>query len=676
MNAFSEVLRACLANGLIAGLTLLLIDGAPAWAHPPALPPTKVDLGAEAMIHTPPGFSAAGKPGGYRGQHPARLQVRILDHASGQPTFCRVNVVGSDGNFYEPVDNRLAPYSLHRLANRPGKGPFRYYGWFFYTAGAFEVDVPPGPTRVEVWKGYEYHPQTQTVTATADTVCRVKLELRRTAAMADEGYYSGDTHIHLSRCDADDEARALDLMAAEDMQFGMLLSHNDGRTYSGSMERQLHPQDRGFGPSSVVERGPYAIASGQEYVCSSYGHICLYLHNRLVLEGRTVDPNRWPLLGLLGEETRKLGGYSIHAHGGYANEIYADFPQRVTDGVELLQFAEYRGVALEGWYRMLNVGYRFPAVGACDYPYCRALGDCRTYVFSPKRPTMAEWVRRVAEGRSFFTTGPLLILELDDHRPGDVLRRSGGDAHPLRARVRVRSEVTPVTHVELVVGGRSAVCRPIPAGQAGWFEFEHLLAVREPTWVAARAWSASPPGRPDAEAHTNPIYVAIDGKLPYAEADLDWLLARLDQRIAELQSRRFAEKPAALEFFGKSRRALVEVRKAHGQKLADGWRQTDESLALLHDGEIVWQFNYRKEEGKPYFHPVTIGGETLTDLRPADHPWHRAIWFSWKTINGLLYQSPYTLPARESIKLVYRVLIQARPVDPRAVDAQWRNFAP
>lgn len=68
------------------------------------------------------------------------------------------------------------------------------------------------------------------------------------------------------------------------------------------------------------------------------------------------------------------------------------------------------------------------------------------------------------------------------------------------------------------------------------------------------------------------------------------------------------------------------------------WQQTPHSLALVRGEQVVWQFNYKKEEGKPYFHPVTIaGGDPVTDLRPADHFWHKAIWFSWKTINGLLY---------------------------------------
>jgi hypothetical protein len=68
------------------------------------------------------------------------------------------------------------------------------------------------------------------------------------------------------------------------------------------------------------------------------------------------------------------------------------------------------------------------------------------------------------------------------------------------------------------------------------------------------------------------------------------------------------------------------------------WKQTDSSLALMRGEQVVWKFNYKKEEGKPYFHPVTVGGSnTLTDLRPSDHYWHRALWFSWKMIDGLNY---------------------------------------
>jgi HEAT repeat protein/type 1 glutamine amidotransferase len=68
------------------------------------------------------------------------------------------------------------------------------------------------------------------------------------------------------------------------------------------------------------------------------------------------------------------------------------------------------------------------------------------------------------------------------------------------------------------------------------------------------------------------------------------------------------------------------------------WRQTNASLALLDHDRVVWQFNYPKDAAKPYFHPVTLGGDVdLTCLSPPDHPWHRALWFSWKEINGVNY---------------------------------------
>jgi len=68
------------------------------------------------------------------------------------------------------------------------------------------------------------------------------------------------------------------------------------------------------------------------------------------------------------------------------------------------------------------------------------------------------------------------------------------------------------------------------------------------------------------------------------------------------------------------------------------WKKEANAITLLNNDKIVWQHHFDKAEGKPYFHPLsTINGSALTELRPKDHPWHRAIWFSWKFINGLNY---------------------------------------
>ena len=68
------------------------------------------------------------------------------------------------------------------------------------------------------------------------------------------------------------------------------------------------------------------------------------------------------------------------------------------------------------------------------------------------------------------------------------------------------------------------------------------------------------------------------------------------------------------------------------------WDRTASSLALRGAGGIVWQLVADRERPKSYFHPLaTVDGEVLTALEPSDHRWHRGLWWSWKTINGVNY---------------------------------------
>ena len=62
------------------------------------------------------------------------------------------------------------------------------------------------------------------------------------------------------------------------------------------------------------------------------------------------------------------------------------------------------------------------------------------------------------------------------------------------------------------------------------------------------------------------------------------------------------------------------------------------SLSLKRDDVTIWAYQFAEDVGFPYFHPVaTAGGEVLTNFAPADHRWHRGIWFSWKFLNGVNY---------------------------------------
>lgn len=536
---------------------------------------TEANPAEEAYVFTPSGFAREGKPAVAEGPEVARLNVTIVDAATGKPTLCRVNVVGADGNFYQPKDNRLLPFSFtgkwpDTLAgNRPGKAPIRYFGHFFYTPGAFSVNVPAGPARIEAWKGFEFQPETHSVKLDRGTSRDVRLSLSRVAPMAERGWYSGDPHLHFIRASDADDNTIFDLLEAEDVRVGMILCYNEPtNVYPGVMPELATPQLRGLGAKSIRKRGDYQIISGQEYRNGVFGHLNLFLRDSLVLAGMKLDPNVGPVFGTIGVETQKLGGYALHAHGGYGLEIWADLVQEATHGVELLQFGIYRGIGLEGWYHVLNAGFRFPGVAACDYPACRKLADCRTYVHVDGELNFQDWLRGAALGRSFMTTGPLILLSVDGKSPGDTITTPNAEPHTINARVRVQSPTAPVTDVQLIVNGRVAKelkAKP-KAGETQTLELESSLVVNEPSWIAARAFSKSPTGSADAESHTNPVYVHWNGQAPYNEADLDWLVTRLDEQIADHLARTEPEKAVPVEYFRRSREMLLERRHRHGQQ--------------------------------------------------------------------------------------------------------------
>ena len=68
------------------------------------------------------------------------------------------------------------------------------------------------------------------------------------------------------------------------------------------------------------------------------------------------------------------------------------------------------------------------------------------------------------------------------------------------------------------------------------------------------------------------------------------------------------------------------------------WVRGDSTLALKRGEVVLWRYHYGKDEPKCHFHPLSLpDGTVLTELRPSDHLWHLAGWFSWKFVNGLNY---------------------------------------
>jgi hypothetical protein len=79
--------------------------------------------------------------------------------------------------------------------------------------------------------------------------------------------------------------------------------------------------------------------------------------------------------------------------------------------------------------------------------------------------------------------------------------------------------------------------------------------------------------------------------------------------------------------------ALVALPTARAE-----WVRSDKAIGWSQGGSVVWQFSFDQKLGKPFFHPVSVPGQSsLTNFKPEDHPWHYGFWFSWKYINGVNY---------------------------------------
>jgi hypothetical protein len=73
------------------------------------------------------------------------------------------------------------------------------------------------------------------------------------------------------------------------------------------------------------------------------------------------------------------------------------------------------------------------------------------------------------------------------------------------------------------------------------------------------------------------------------------------------------------------------------------WQVKEESsISLLCDGKMVWQHVHDRSAGKPYLRLALLDGTELTrpwpipkDYKPDDHVWHKALWWSWKFIDGV-----------------------------------------
>ena len=463
------------------------------------------------------------------GPDAALLIVHIIDSETNETTTATACI--NDGA-QEPDNDPYHKFSLRQSGNRH-KGPIQYrpLSYYFYTNGRFEVKVSPGNVTLEIMKGYEYRPQFIQITTEKRDTLAIEIRLEKSINMESLGWYSGDTHIHMDRTGINDDT-LLTITSAKNIKYAYLLAMNtngydEGKSYS------TWSQEKGLGESSVYQKGSYFISSGHEYRTSNLGHVTIimsdqYLHGI----GKTDNTDLGPSLAVIADQSHELNGFIGLAHRGYHDqEADGLLLQNKMDFLELFQFGGYRSLGLDGWYDFLNIGFRVPIVGACDYPYTRELGSEITYVWSENKLTPRTFAELLAEGKSFATSGPMLFLEIDNKKPGELFNFPNGIDTILNVQIHVESPIYPVRYVDLIKDGQ-VIEKMQFEDLKSHCQLNSKLHITESCWVAARTYAEA-----GTDAHTNPIYIYVGNNLPLNNDSAREIISRLDGSIETITNK-------------------------------------------------------------------------------------------------------------------------------------------
>ena len=247
----------------------------------------------------------------------------------------------------------------------------------------------------------------------------------------------------------------------------------------------------------------------------------------------TDNTDLGPSLSVIADQAHGQHGFTGLKHGGYPHqEADALLLDNKMDFLELLQFGGYRSLGLDGWYDFLNVGFRLPIVGACDFPYTRELGSEITYVWDTQIPTSRSFGEALAQGRSFATSGPMLFLEVSGMKPGGIITCSADSDTTLDIHIRVQSHLYPVRYLELIMNGR-VIEREYSENLKTSWDFRRNLTLSKSAWIAARTYAEA-----GTDAHTNPVYVYVGRQRPFDRESARHIKTRLLESIATIPNQK------------------------------------------------------------------------------------------------------------------------------------------
>jgi hypothetical protein len=483
-----------------------------------------------------------------------RVDVEIVDAATGRQVPARVRFLAPDGRYLPPLGHRdeVNP----GLNEDSGADAILGGSTYAYVPGSFPILLPAGPVDVEVVHGFGHRPVRRTIEVD-DGRAPLVLELER--AHDDAGWTAVDCHVHfISPTSALLQARA------EGVAIVNLLATQWGDHHTSLSDL----------PATVVadKAGEHLVVMGSENRQNVLGHIGLLGAPDPVLpmasagppEARMGDPLEW-LMRDWADSAHAQGGLAVAVHFPlpYA-EIAADIVCGRIDAVELQALTTgVDGPSIREWYRFLSCGYRLPVVGGTDKMSAEVpVGAIRTYArLDPEQPlSFAAWADAVRAGRTFVSSGTSIDLQVDGQGPGAVIDLGPGGG-TVEVGVEAWAAQPFIDGIELIHDGR--VVASTGGGPTDRIVLTARVEITASGWLAARATSHGQIRSAFATgmgAHSSPVYLDVGGRRPYDEADAAAIGTIIDGAGTWVESvaavRSTAERARLAEFFATGRATL------------------------------------------------------------------------------------------------------------------------
>ena len=518
--------------------------------------------------------------------------------------------------FFNSAKDYKVPTTLvgiYPLPSRRVAAYDEYPDFFFqpqvYRSDGEHVQLPPGKYNVTVTRGPEYITQKmQLVVPAGIKDYSASFQLKRWLNMSKLGWYSADHHVHSAGCshyDSPEEGvKPMDMWRqalGENLNVAAVLAWGPSWYHQKTF---FTGNDDPLSTTKNIMRNDVEVSG---FPSSHAGHVVLLRLKEDDYPG-TAKIEEWPSWTLpVFSWAKSQNAVTGYAHSGWGLEPTAattQLPNYVLPKMDGIGANEYIVTVTQNvvdffsagdtpapwelnmWYHSLNCGFTTRLSGETDFPciFDERVGMARSYFKPEGNLSYDGYVEAIKKGRSYISEGNSHIInfsingleagtndsklnlkkegsvkitakvvanlpEVQD-QAGAAIAQSALWEQPYWHIERARIGTTQKVRVELLLNGEPVDTTEITA-DGKWKDVAFDYPVNHSSWIALRIYPS---------AHTNPVFVIVDGKPIHERKSAEWCRQAVDQCWKMKQANiSVQERPAAEAAYNEARKIYDKI---------------------------------------------------------------------------------------------------------------------